>query len=132
MGWCLGGRAASALASARPPGLRCAVSFHGVVDPGVLRLDPKEDRVAGPAPRVLFLHGGADPFVPAASLEATVKNLKRLDMPVEVEVYDGVRHGFTNPAQALNENPAFGYDDDAARDAWARAEVHLGTGLGKG
>ena len=55
--------------------------------------------------------------------------LKRV-MPCDAAVFPGVLHGFTNPAQALNENPAFGYDAAAAKDAWARCEAHLGTAFG--
>ena len=41
--------------------------------------------------------------------------------------FGGVRHGFTNPAQALNPAAeSFGYDAEAAEAAWAATMEMLG------
>ena len=40
------------------------------------------------------------------------------------------RHSFTNPAQALNENPAFSYDARADAASWAAARELLADAFG--
>mmetsp|Transcript_28360 Transcript_28360/g.84910 ORF Transcript_28360/g.84910 Transcript_28360/m.84910 type:complete len:367 (-) Transcript_28360:8-1108(-) len=123
LGWCLGGRAAVALASLRPEGLKVAVSFHGVFEPSTLA----ESFDDAPAPRVVLCHGADDPFVP--EFGATVDALGAAGVPCETHVFPGARHGFTNPAQALNEADAFAYDAPAAGAAWAIAVHHLADAL---
>eukprot|EP01049_Picozoa_sp_SAG25_P008224 SAG25_NODE_725_length_5716_cov_7.434752_3_plen_67_part_00 len=54
--------------------------------------------------------------------------LSRRGRPWELQVFGsgtGARHSFTNPAQALNPNPSFGYDARADRASWAAAKVLL-------
>jgi dienelactone hydrolase len=48
----------------------------------------------------------------------------------ELHTYGGVRHGFTNPAQALNAAPAFAYDAAAATASWATLERVLADEFG--
>ena len=78
LGWCLGGRAAVTLASMRPPGLRAAVSFHGVFDAECLREALQTDE---PPPGLLLCHGLADPFVPAfdAAVAALVERSAQIN-----------------------------------------------------
>ena len=120
LGWCLGGRAAVTLASMRPPGLRAAVSFHGVFDAECLREALQTDE---PPPGLLLCHGLADPFVPA--FEATVAALVERGLPTFASCFPFAKHGFTNPAQALNSADAFAYDAVSAEAAWRRAEEEL-------
>ena len=127
LGWCLGGRAAVTLASMRPVGLRAAVSFHGVFDAAVVEAAAAGRRDA-PSCALLILSGSDDPFVP--DLDGAVAALAAAGVPYETHVYGGAKHGFTNPAQALNDNAAFAYDDKAATGAWALAEGALVAALG--
>ena len=120
LGGCLGGRAAVTLASTRPAGLRAAVSFHGVFDAECLR-DPLQDEE--PPPGLLLCHGLADPFVPA--FDAAVAALVERGLPTFASCFPFAKHGFTNPAQALNSADAFAYDAVAAEAAWRRAEEEL-------
>ena len=120
LGWCLGGRAAVTLASMRPAGLRAAVSFHGVFDAECLREALQTDE---PPPGLLLCHGLADPFVPA--FDAAVAALVERGLPTFASCFPFAKHGFTNPAQALNSADAFAYDAVAAEAAWRRAEEEL-------
>ena len=127
LGWCLGGRAAAALAAASPEGLKAAVSFHGVFDAAVVEA-AAAGRKDAPSCALLILSGSDDPFVP--DLDGAVAALAAAGVPYETHVYGGAKHGFTNPAQALNDNAAFAYDDKAATGAWALAEQALVAALG--
>ncbi|KAH8046712.1 dienelactone hydrolase-like protein [Aureococcus anophagefferens] len=127
LGWCLGGRAAAALAAASPEGLKAAVSFHGAFDAVA---EPRRWRKDAPSCALLILSGSDDPFVP--DLDGAVAALAAAGVPYETHVYGGAKHGFTNPAQALNDNAAFAYDDKAATGAWALAEGALVAALGQG
>jgi dienelactone hydrolase len=40
-------------------------------------------------------------------------------------------HGFTNPAQVHNENPAFGYHPESSNKAWRQALALLMRTIGK-
>ena len=145
LGWCLGGRAAVTLASMRPAGLRAAVSFHGVFDAECLREALQTDE---PPPGLLLCHGLADPFVPAfdAAVAALVERSAQINffaalltpstrrlldaqvergLPTFASCFPFAKHGFTNPAQALNSADAFAYDAVPAEAAWKRAEEEL-------
>jgi dienelactone hydrolase len=41
-------------------------------------------------------------------------------------------HGFTNPAQVHNDNPAFGYHPESAKKAWHQALALLTRRIPKG
>ena len=120
IGFCFGGRAALDWARGDPDGLRGVVSFHGILDNSPLA--PAASRVRAD---VLLCHGGDDPFVPDADVDACVEQLRGAGARVELRRFGGVRHAFTNPAQALNPNPAFGYDAAAAADSWDLATRFL-------
>lgn len=121
-GFCFGGRAVLELAKANPDGLGLVVSFHGVVDAAPPPADVKAVRA-----RTLLFHGDADPFVPSSVLAACVDQLRQLGAKFELHSYGGVRHSFTNPAQALNTNPAFMYDARAAESSWQMTKMALGA-----
>ena len=65
----------------------------------------------------------ADPFVP--SFDASVAALVERGLPTFASCFPFAKHGFTNPAQALNSADAFAYDAVAAEAAWRRAEEEL-------
>ncbi|CAE8694860.1 unnamed protein product [Polarella glacialis] len=123
IGYCFGGRAVLDLARlGAGAGVAAVVSFHGILDDGVL---PAADMSAATAPRVLICHGDADPFVSPESRAACESQLRSSGARWDMMVFGGVRHGFTNPAQLLNDNPAFGFDPRAAEVSWAAAETLL-------
>ena len=96
------------------------MSFHGVFDAECLREALQTDE---PPPGLLLCHGLADPFVPA--FEATVAALVERGLPTFASCFPFAKHGFTNPAQALNSADAFAYDAVSAEAAWKRAEEEL-------
>ncbi|MEO6435567.1 MAG: dienelactone hydrolase family protein [Tepidisphaeraceae bacterium] len=90
IGYCFGG--ATALEIARGGGdVSGIVSFHGALgtanpaQPGAVKA------------KVLVCHGGADPFVPPAELEAFEKEMKNAKVDYTVIQYPDAQHAFTNP-----------------------------------
>jgi len=126
MGWCLGGRAVSELARMNLNGVRCAVSFHGVVDNGGLdeaQLEENRETIAALGQRineleVLLCNGAEDPFVSNDDLEACRNSLALVGVKTTLVNYENTLHGFTNPAQDLNPSPSFGYNEKAAKSSW--------------
>ena len=58
----------------------------------------------------------------AQNVAACVAQLREVDARWSLLRFGGVRHGFTNPAQALNPaQESFGYDAEAAAASWAAA-----------
>ena len=51
-------------------------------------------------------------------LEESKKLFETNGWQVELQQFEGAKHGFSNPAQDLNENPAFGYHQEAATKSW--------------
>ena len=56
---------------------------------------------AAPAARIHFLHGAADPVIPAAQAEAAARRLEELEAPVTLDVMPGLGHGISRPAEDL-------------------------------
>ncbi|CAE7668397.1 unnamed protein product, partial [Symbiodinium pilosum] len=120
IGYCFGGRAVLDLARLGPAaGVAAVVSFHGILDDGAL---PPDDMSAQNAPRVLVCHGDADPFVSAGGRASFEEQMRAANARWDMMVFGGVKHGFTNPAQDLNPNPAFGYSHRAATRSWKAME----------
>lgn len=124
-GWCFGGHSVlelSRMASVRPP-LKAMATFHGVFD-GLPA--PDEDKLASSGSDssetvdVLICHGTNDPFVSNETLEAALATLQAQRFRTSL-LQLSAKHGFTNPAQDFNDNPAFAYDSAAAEKAWRQA-----------
>jgi len=121
VGYCFGGRAVLDLLRSNPHGLRGVVSFHGIVD-----AHPAPEGVTSVGARALLCHADADPFVPPHALSACLSQLDELGTRWQLLAFGGgTLHGFTNPAQALNERKEFGYDEHAAKASWAAAKSFL-------
>jgi len=130
IGYCFGGRAVLDLARlGAEAGARAVVSFHGILDDGGGL--PAADMSGPSAPRVLICHGDGDPFVSAEGRAACEAQLRSSGARWDALAFGGVRHGFTNPAQALNENPAFGYDERAARLSWEAMKMSFAETLSR-
>ena len=101
------------------------VSFHGILD-----AHPAPRGVTSLRARVLLCHADADPFVPPPALSACLGQLSELGARYQLLAFGGgTLHGFTNPAQALNERKEFDYDEHAARASWAAAKLFLEDAL---
>lgn len=128
LGWCLGGHSILELARMKHPGLRSMATYHGVFD-GVT---PPEASSANDsvACEVLVCNGAEDPFVPKEALERSSQTMERCGCKVHLLNHEGARHGFTNPAQDFNPNPAFAFHTEAAAAAWGATEDLLRRTLG--
>jgi phospholipase/carboxylesterase len=56
---------------------------------------------AAPAARMHFLHGAADPVIPAANAQAGVRRLQELNADVTLDVVPALGHGIDRTAQDL-------------------------------
>jgi carboxymethylenebutenolidase len=114
LGFCMGGM--YALKAAATGRFDRAVAFYGMIRipedwRGEDRREPLETAVD--ACPTLAIFGSADPYTPAADIEALRDAWK--DRPdCEIVVYDGAEHGFVHDA----DRPAHRADD--AADAWSR------------
>lgn len=145
MGWCLGGQPLLELAMlAREHHqnytFKAMISFHGVfARDSSLRLPQsvqvpsqntdEDNGTSSLAKRVLLCNGMDDPFVTPADLEAATKVFTDGGYNVEVLQISNAKHGFTNPAQAYNTNPAFGFSKEGSVLAWAKAQELLQQAL---
>ena len=117
-GYCFGGLCALDLARASPPGLRCAISFHG-------SLAPPPYAVSAPIrPRLLLLHGWADPMVPPADVVTGLDALSDAGATWELHAYGHALHAFTFkganfPERGIAHNPL------ADRRSWTAASQFL-------
>eukprot|EP00521_Asterionellopsis_glacialis_P009783 CAMPEP_0195290062 /NCGR_PEP_ID=MMETSP0707-20130614/6077_1 /TAXON_ID=33640 /ORGANISM="Asterionellopsis glacialis, Strain CCMP134" /LENGTH=359 /DNA_ID=CAMNT_0040350133 /DNA_START=204 /DNA_END=1283 /DNA_ORIENTATION=- len=131
MGYCFGGQPVLELGRMALPNIKAMITFHGVFD-GVDRSPPpssppaNDNKVQG---NVLICNGAQDSFIPKSDLEAAVSDISKKYEYVNVLSFDGVRHGFTNPAQDYNPSEAFAYNDGAANKSWNEALSILQSSL---
>ena len=130
MGWCLGAQPILELGMSPSDSftIRTMITFHGVFHRDTLRASPdqrsdqtKEQDVSGTGGELLVCNGADDPFVSTQDLEDVKETLGHYGWHVHVLNYDGAKHGFSNPAQEWNPNPAFGYNRNAADQSWQAA-----------
>jgi carboxymethylenebutenolidase len=115
LGFCLGGRFAF-LTSAERFGLAGVIGLYGALDtvngaPGPIQ---RARELRAP---ILGLFGGADPFIPAGTVEAFGAALCEAEVPHEIVTYPGAPHGFFE--HELHEQA------DASADAWRRILAFL-------
>lgn len=113
IGYCMGGQAVLELARAGTD-LAFVASFHGVFGTG-----RKAEKTAPHKPRLLILHGDADPLAPRADVLALWEELDDAGYPWHFHSYSGVKHGFTDPESDSRGMAAIGYDASADRQSWA-------------
>lgn len=123
IGYCFGGLCALDLARANAPGLRGAVSLHGMFGPPELGAQPDIK------PSILVLHGWEDPMAPPADVLALANELTAAKADWQLHAYGHAMHAFTNPAAAAPER-GLAYDEKAARRSWATTETFLAEVLG--
>ena len=126
IGFCLGGHPVLELGRMKVNSLRAMVTFHGVFGSVHKMKATKTDtdwseNVAGniePPCQVLICTGRDDPFVPEVDIIEAKSMFEHFGCCVQVVSYDGTKHGFTNPAQSFNTNPAFDYNEKSCNMAW--------------
>lgn len=108
VGYCFGGEVAIELAESGAPILG-TVTIHGA-----FRGFPAEaaKNIRG---RVLILHGADDPVAPMSVVVALLDQLRAANVPWELNLYSGTKHGFSTP-----KNPAEQRADEQSKFATAR------------
>jgi dienelactone hydrolase len=127
MGFCLGGQPILELANAsrehRHFLVAALITFHGVFarETPLSTMALTRNMEDGDQPNVLICNGDDDPFVAPKEIEAAGNFFRANGFAVEVFRVANAKHGFTNPAQDMNPNPAFGFSPDGSVQAWTRA-----------
>ena len=91
IGYCFGGTCVLELARSGAD-IAGVVSFHGGLD------TPHPADAKNIKCKVLVLHGGDDPYVPAKDVDALEKEMRAGGVDWQLVVYGGAVHAFTNPA----------------------------------
>ena len=89
MGYCFGGLCALDLARANPPGLKGAISIHGVLVPPNLGTQPKIET------SILVLHGWADSIVPPQTVLNFTEEMTQAKADWQIHCYGNAKHAFT-------------------------------------
>jgi dienelactone hydrolase len=111
IGYCFGGTAALELARGGAD-LAAVVSFHGGLD------TPAPEDARNIKGKVLALHGGDDPFVPPAQVEAFQAEMRRGRVDWQFVSYGGAVHSFTNPEAGNDNSKGAAYNEAADRRSW--------------
>jgi dienelactone hydrolase len=115
IGYCIGGLVALELARAGTPLLATAV-FHGTLT------TPTPDDAKNIKGRVLVMHGADDPTAPLTEVDSLIKEMRDARVDFQLELYGGVKHGFTEPHNNDPRRSAF-YNERAARQSWASMQT---------
>lgn len=113
IGYCFGG---SMVLNAAKMGmdLQTAVSFHG----GLQGVPAEAGKTKA---NILVCHGGADPFVPEADVDAFRKNMDEMKVNYTFRIYEGATHAFTNPYSTETGkkfNLPIAYNEAADKASW--------------
>ena len=111
IGYCFGGGTVLELARAGED-LKGVVSFHGALD---TKQPAQEGQVK---PKILVLHGAADPFVPPAQVEAFEKEMKKAKADYRIIRYPDAQHAFTNPGVDKLGLDGAKYNQAADKKSW--------------
>lgn len=116
IGYCFGGTVALELARSGAE-VKGVVSFHG----GLSTPTPEDaGKIKG---KVLVLHGGDDPFVPAKEIEAFQEEMKKAEVDWQMVVYGGAVHSFTNPTAGRDPTRGAAYHEKADKRSWEAMKV---------
>jgi dienelactone hydrolase len=111
IGYCFGGTTVLELARSGAD-LAGVVSFHGALD------TPKPSDAKNIKARVLALHGGDDPLVPAADVTAFQDEMRKARVDWQLNIYGGAVHSFTNPDAGNDPSKGSAYNEKADRRSW--------------
>jgi carboxymethylenebutenolidase len=119
IGFCYGGRLAFLTATWRRPSVAGSIGFYGVpVGPHRVGDTPAPADVVGEMRgAVLGLFGGADPSIPASSIEAFDGALARAGVAHELHTYPGAPHSFFDRRAAEFSSES--------EDAWRRVRAFI-------
>ncbi|MBI5043896.1 MAG: dienelactone hydrolase family protein [Nitrospirae bacterium] len=111
IGYCFGGTTVLELARSGAD-VAGIVSFHGGLD----SLNPNDAKnIKG---KVLALHGGDDPFVPAEQVAAFQDEMRKANVDWHMVIYGGAVHSFTNPDSGNDNSKGAAYNEKADKRSW--------------
>ncbi len=111
IGYCFGGTTVLELGRSGAD-VNGIVSFHGGLD----SLNPNDAKnIKG---KVLALHGGDDPFVPAEQVAAFQDEMRKANIDWHMVVYGGAVHSFTNPDAGNDNSKGAAYNGKADKRSW--------------
>jgi dienelactone hydrolase len=119
IGYCFGGAIVLEMARQGEP-LKGVVSFHGSLN------TDQPARAGQVKARVLVAHGAADPFVPAAQVEAFRQEMDAAKVNYRFIAYPGAKHGFTSKEADENGrkfNLPLAYNAEADQKSWAEMQA---------
>ncbi len=119
IGYCFGGTGALEAARANFP-LKGVVSFHGG-----LAQQPAKQESSPIVPRVLVLHGAADPSVPPSEAEAFRSEMTSRKADWQMIYYANAVHAFTEPSAGNDPTKGAAYDALADKRSWQHARLFL-------
>jgi dienelactone hydrolase len=113
IGYCFGGTGVLELARAGVK-LNGVVSFHGGLS-SAAGLTAKKGAI--PA-KVFVVHGAADPFVPAAEVDAFKKEMEAAGANMRMVSYNGAVHAFTQKEAGNDPSKGAAYNEKADQRSW--------------
>lgn len=125
IGFCFGGKIVLDMAREGMP-IKAVATFHGNPSPK----QPADDKFTA---KVLVAHGRDDSMVSMDAIEDLKKELDAADVDYTVDVYDGAKHGFTNPnadERAAKNDVDLGYNETAAKQSWDNMLDFMKANLG--
>lgn len=93
------------------------MSFHGNLD------TPNPGDARNIREKVLVLHGGDDPFVPADHVAAFQDEMRNAKVDWHMVVYGGAVHGFTNPEAGSDNSKGVAFNEKADKRSWEAMKV---------
>lgn len=116
IGYCFGGSAVLELARSGAD-VAGVVSFHGGLS------TPAPAKAGDVKAKILVCHGGDDPMVKPAELEAFKAEMKAANVEPQVIVYPGAVHAFTNPDADRHNIPGIKYNEKADKESFEAMKV---------
>jgi dienelactone hydrolase len=101
IGYCIGGCGVLELARAAAP-LRVVISLHGILT------TPMAAQPKTVVPKILVLHGDADPVVPMESVIAFREEMRLAQANWQINIYADAKHSFTGEGAAGDRTPEAG------------------------
>jgi dienelactone hydrolase len=144
IGWCLGGKPILDLGLSESTTVDdddddaytivAMSTFHGVFARDdqawkAVVTTSDEDNKKGQA-EIFAFNGIDDPFISQVDLDRAKERLEANGHKFELFQMEGAKHGFSNPAQAWNDSPAFDYNESAAKKSWEQTIALLHRRLG--
>lgn len=126
IGYCFGGTGVLEMARAGAP-VAGVVSFHGGLDAA----EGMEAKAGNIPSKVLVLHGAADPYVPAAQVEAFQKEMTAAKADWQMASYGGAVHAFTQKEAGSDVAKGAAYDAAADARSWEAMKAFFGEIFGE-